>query len=333
MKSATPLLTQLSKRRMKQVFPYVITFKTNKPRPPSLQLIHNFLMKNNEQFAPQVFVDLKQKQIQSEFYGVYLLTTRKKSKEFTHCVIDSGENPIQRMLELNNEITPNNINNVAVDGKNKRKKENDKKQTTVELYRPWDLAAVVYGFQTKIEALEFEYLWKNPFNIGSKSFQQMMKELKKEAEEANDSKALNHIVPKLVTLFHLLADTESPFYRPPTDSHRSLLHVRLLSPEYVDILDEHKLPINKFIRQDKFQELNASDDKILVVLDTAPLLPNAQESTRFTSNVLGSALKVPDLTKVHETLKQKEPKDVETEKRLKVKKVIVTKEGLLAKTE
>lgn len=250
---ATPLLAQLSKRNMKQIFPFVITFKTNKPRTPSLQLIHNYLTRNNERFAPQVFLNLKQKQVQSEFYGVYLLTTRKKSKEFTHCVIDSGENPIQRMLELNNEITSNNINNAAIASKDKKKKEDAKKQTTLELYRPWDLAAVVYGFQTKIEALEFEYLWKNPFNIGSQSFQQMMQELKKESEKSNDSKALNHIVPKLVTLFHLLADTESPFYRPTTDSHRSLLHVRLLSQEYVDIFNEHNLTINRFIRQEKSQ--------------------------------------------------------------------------------
>ncbi|OQR81580.1 hypothetical protein THRCLA_11608 [Thraustotheca clavata] len=93
-------------------------------------------------------------------FGVYLLTPQKPSsgpsKHMKHTYIGFTVSPKRRLRQHNGDI---------VNGAKKTCK-----------YRPWDMLVVVYGFMSKVQALQFEYVWQHPYN--SRFTKPMMKDLK-----------------------------------------------------------------------------------------------------------------------------------------------------------
>ncbi|TPX62571.1 hypothetical protein PhCBS80983_g00352 [Powellomyces hirtus] len=75
------------------------------------------------------------------FYGCYLLSSRKKGCE-NHAYVGSTPNPIRRLRQHLGEI------------------KGGAKQT--ERKRPWDMVVVVFGFPNKYAALQFEWGWQRP---------------------------------------------------------------------------------------------------------------------------------------------------------------------------
>ncbi|KAL0050847.1 hypothetical protein WJX82_008369 [Trebouxia sp. C0006] len=76
-----------------------------------------------------------------DFYGCYLLTSLDpKNKGRTY--IGFTVNPRRRLRQHNGEITA---------GAHRTKRG-----------RPWDMVLVVYGFPTKVQALQFEWAWQHP---------------------------------------------------------------------------------------------------------------------------------------------------------------------------
>ncbi|EQC33363.1 hypothetical protein SDRG_08882 [Saprolegnia diclina VS20] len=83
-------------------------------------------------------------------FACYLLTpqtptqTGKRSLHMKHTYVGFTMTPKRRLRQHNGEI---------VQGAKKTAK-----------YRPWDMLIVVYGFASKVQALQFEYVWQHPYN-------------------------------------------------------------------------------------------------------------------------------------------------------------------------
>ncbi|KAK9821528.1 hypothetical protein WJX74_007267 [Apatococcus lobatus] len=76
-----------------------------------------------------------------EFFGCYLLVSRA-TKSTARTYIGFTVNPRRRIRQHNGEITS---------GAHKTKRS-----------RPWEMVLVLYGFPTKVQALQFEWAWQHP---------------------------------------------------------------------------------------------------------------------------------------------------------------------------
>ena len=85
---------------------------------------------------------LKGRNTPGTFYGCYLLTSLQRPQFHQHAYVGSTPHPGRRIRQHNGLIT------------------SGAKKTCKK--RPWEMVLLVYGFPSKVSALQFEWAWQNP---------------------------------------------------------------------------------------------------------------------------------------------------------------------------
>ncbi|KDO30663.1 hypothetical protein SPRG_04564 [Saprolegnia parasitica CBS 223.65] len=136
-------------------------------------------------------------------FACYLLTpqtpaqTGKRSLHMKHTYVGFTMTPKRRLRQHNGEI---------VQGAKKTAK-----------YRPWDMLVVVYGFASKVQALQFEYVWQHPYNS------RFTKAAMASAKHVKRYGGMRSVRRKLIELYLILA------LPPWNELAHALLHMHTLA--------------------------------------------------------------------------------------------------------
>ncbi|KAJ3397220.1 hypothetical protein HDU92_000100 [Lobulomyces angularis] len=178
--------------------------------------------------------------LQSQYNGVQVMTLFDMAKlllsDFNKrsTYIGSTPNPVRRIRQHNGELKG---------GAYKTSKN-----------RPWKMILVVYGFQNKIQALQFEWAWQNPNLSRSSSNDNLPTNLQIKKTHPKPTKSARYgLKNNIAALCHLLKSER--FNRLP-------LKVNFFESELEKIFDLHYFsPIQSDIMSDSSSDFESSEDE------------------------------------------------------------------------